>query len=501
MSGAHDQLAGDAHDVARRIADGTQSAESTVGAALERARTDPFGCFEALDEEAALERARELDRARSGGASCGPLFGVPIAIKSNICVDGELTTCGSRLLAGHRSIYDATAVERLVAAGAVVVGTTRMDEFGMGSSGENCASGATTNPRTPAGGAARSPGGSSSGSAAAVAAGIVPLALGSDTGGSVRQPAAFCGVFGHKPTWGRVSRHGLVAFASSLDTIGTLARSARDLELALAVMAGPDGRDSTAFERTDLDRELAAPDARDANRPLAGLRLGVFDDSALTDVDPHVLERFTRTLERARELGAELVTVDLPHHRHGVAVYYVLAPAEASSNLARYDGVRYGRRVEAGTSLEDMMTATRTEGFGHEVTRRILLGTHVLSSGFYEAWFDRAARVRRAVADDFAAAFESVDLIATPTAPTTPFTLGEDVDPLVRYRGDALTIPASLAGLPAVSVPVDVEPGRTVGLQLIGPATADLSVLRAAAALRPDSVEATRGAAPGGSVQ
>lgn len=471
----------DATALAERIRSGATTARAVVDAALERARDDRFGAVRALDEDGARDRADELDTLFAAkNATVGPLHGVPILLKANLCRLGSATDCGSKLLEHYRAPYSATAVDRLEQAGAIVIGTTRMDEFGMGSTGENGAFGATTNPRTPSGSAPLTPGGSSSGSAAAVAAGIVPIALGSDTGGSVRQPAAFCEVFGHKPTWGAVSRFGLVAFASSLDTVGALARSARDLELALACMAGRDRHDATSF---DLDTRTHTSD-------LDGVRIGALDASAMSGIAEDVAAAYAATLERARELGAAVETVELPHLEHGVPAYHVVASAEASSNLARYDGVRYGTRVDGDGSLESMTTATRDAGFGDEVVRRVLMGTHVLSSGFYGAWFDRAARVRRLVARDFERAFANVDLVAMPTTPTPAFELGSVRDPLELYRGDALTVPASLAGLPATSLPA-LGAGNAIGIgvQFIGPPRSDARGLAAAAALRPGAVD------------
>ncbi|MEZ5977982.1 MAG: amidase family protein [Planctomycetota bacterium] len=466
----------DATSIAESCARGERSVESVVADAIARAEADPFGAMAEVRAELALERARELDRRRAAGEAPGPLHGVPFAIKANLCARGFETHCGSRLLAGWRAPYDATSVERLLAAGAVPR-TTHMDEFGMGSSGENSAYEVPRNPRD----SGRTCGGSSSGSASAVASGVVPFALGSDTGGSVRQPAAFCGVFGLKPTWGRVSRHGLVAFASSLDTVGVLARSARDLERVLAAASGADGRDATAtttrFEpRAELDG-------------LDGITFGVPTFARGDGLRGDVASAFDAALERLAGLGARLVDVEIPQAEHAVATYYVVATAEASSNLARFDGVRYGERVDGDGTLDGMYAATRTHGFGDEVVRRVLLGTHVLSSGFYEAWFDRAARVRRLLSDGFDRAFATVDAVVSPTAPTRAFELGSVPDPLELYRGDALTIPASLAGLPAVSAPCDVE-GLPVGLQIVAPRGADALAIALARAFAPGSVPA-----------
>ncbi|HJO26166.1 MAG TPA: Asp-tRNA(Asn)/Glu-tRNA(Gln) amidotransferase subunit GatA [Planctomycetota bacterium] len=455
--------------------------------------------FLTVEEDYALERAAALDRELAEhpawGASHGqapPLFGVPVALKANLAWEGFETSCASRALSGWRAPYTATAVERLVAAGAVPLGTTNMDEFAMGSSTENSAFGATRNPRD----LSRTPGGSSGGSAAAVAAGFVPLALGSDTGGSVRQPAALCGVAGLKPTYGRISRYGLVAFGSSLDQISPIATSVRDLELALAVLAGDDERDATC---------LAEPAPEPTSVNLTGLRVGVLDldQSAL---EPGVAAACERACADLAAAGAELVSVSLPHAELAIPTYYVLATAEASSNLARYDGVRYGLRSEeftgagsAGRGLQNMFAASREAAFGSEVKRRILLGTFVLSHGYQDAWYGRASRARRLLAEDYAAAFERVDVLASPTSPCVAFPLGaRTADPLAMYLADTLTVPASLAGLPAVSVPCGTAPdggaapttphpgetpGLPVGLQLVGPAGEDARLLAIARAI------------------
>ncbi len=432
-----------------------------------------LGAFHEVCAERARERARELERARAAGEPCGALFGVPLAIKANMCWQGVEANCGSRILAGYRPPYTATFVQRLLDAGAVVVGTTHMDEFAMGSSGENSAYHVARNPWDEA----RTPGGSSSGSAAAVAAGLVPVALGSDTGGSVRQPASFCGITGLKPTYGRVSRYGLVAFGSSLDHVSPLARSVRDVERVLGAMSGRDPLDATS-----LDEPPFAPEAR---RDLAGLRVGV-PAEYFPDTLPAALRAVVeQALAEWKALGAELVPVSLPHTGYAIPTYYVVATAEASSNLARYDGVRYGVRAAGDGSLHGMIAATRDAGFGPEVKRRILLGTYVLSSGYYEAWYGRALKVRGLLARDFARAFEAVDLVVGPTSPSAAFRLGERTeDPVAMYLSDLLTAPVSLAGLPAVSVPcgfVREEGARLpVGLQVVGPPGADARVLSAA---------------------
>jgi len=464
-----------ARELRDALAAGERRVEDVVEAALARiaARDGELGAFHEVRAEAARARARELDRLRASGGTPPALFGLPIALKENLCLEGATVPCGSRLLAGYRPPYTATVVRRLLDAGAVPVGMTHMDEFAMGSSGENSAFRATRNPWD----LARTPGGSSSGSAAAVAAGLVPLALGSDTGGSVRQPAALTGITGFKPTYGRVSRYGLVAFGSSLDQVSPLARSARDAELCFGVISGRD-----PFDMTTLDEGPHAPSAEDG---LSGKRIGVpaeyFDD----DLDAGVRGRVEEALQVLRGLGAQLVELSLPHARAAIPAYYVVATAEASSNLARFDGVRFGNRERGDGTLMGMLSATRSAGFGAEVKRRILLGTYVLSSGYQEAWYGRAQKVRGLLAQDYVRAFERVDLVAGPTFPTPAFPLGERVDdPVAMYLSDLYTVPANLAGVPAVSVPAGtVEVGGKelpVGLQLVGPRLADAQVLAAA---------------------
>jgi aspartyl-tRNA(Asn)/glutamyl-tRNA(Gln) amidotransferase subunit A len=457
------------------LAAGERTVEDAIEATLARiaARDGELGAFHEVRADAARARARELDRLRKQGGALPALFGLPVALKENMCLEGASVPCGSRLLAGYRPPYTGTAVRRLLDAGAVVVGMTHMDEFAMGSSGENSAFRATRNPWDPA----RIPGGSSSGSAAAVAAGLVPLALGSDTGGSVRQPAALTGITGFKPTYGRVSRYGLVAFGSSLDQISPLARSARDAELCFAAISGRD-----PFDMTTLD---AGPHAESAGDGLAGKRVGVPVEYLADDLDAGVRGCVEQALEALRGLGAELVEVSLPHARAAIPTYYVVATAEASSNLARFDGVRFGNRARGDGTLMGMLSATRSAGFGAEVKRRILLGTYVLSSGYQEAWYGRAQKVRNLIVRDYARAFERADLVAGPTSPTPAFLLGERVDdPVAMYLSDLYTVPANLAGVPAISVPAGTvrAGGRElpVGLQLVGPRGADALVLAAA---------------------
>ncbi len=402
-----------------------------------------------------------------------PLGGVPLAVKDLFCTEGVPSQSGSRILEGYRPPYTASVVARLARAGAPLLGKTNQDEFAMGSSNENSAFGPVLNPWD----RERVPGGSSGGSAAAVAAGLAPWALGTDTGGSIRQPAALCGIVGMKPTYGAVSRYGMIAFASSLDQAGPLARDVRDAALLLRHMVGHDPCDATSLR---FPGEIALPSAE----RLDGVRIGVPAELTGEGIEAGVLEAFELALARARELGADVGEVALPHAPHALSAYYVLAPAEASSNLARFDGVRYGMRAEDAHDLLEMYTRTRHDGFGAEVKRRIMLGTYALSSGYYEAYYGRAQRVRTRIAEDFRAAFERVDVIATPTAPTVAFRLGEKTaDPLAMYLNDYCTVPMSLAGIPALSLPCGYSEGLPVGLQLAGPAFSENRLLEAAHAL------------------
>jgi len=402
----------------------------------------------------------------------GELGGVPLAVKDLFCTEGVPSQAGSKILEDYRPPYTATVVEELTAAGTVLLGKTNQDEFAMGSSNENSAYGPVLNPwdRT------RVPGGSSGGSAAAVAAGLTPWAIGTDTGGSIRQPAALCGVVGLKPTYGSVSRYGMIAFASSLDQAGPLTRDVTDAALLYRHMAGQDPRDATSVGHPD---EIVLPSAQD----LTGIRLGVPEDLTGEGVEPGVLAAFEAALEQARALGATVERVALPHADYGLSAYYVLAPAECSSNLARFDGVRYGLRTPAD-DLSSMYTRTRHEGFGDEVKRRVMLGTYALSSGFYDAYYASAQKVRTLIADDFAAGFERVDFLVTPTSPGVAFRLGALTDdPLAMYLNDYFTVPMSLAGIPGISLPCGLSEGLPVGFQLAGPAFSENRLLDAAHAL------------------
>ena len=457
-------------ELARRLRAGAVSARELAQQALAAARQRAdLNAFITLDAERAGAAAAAADAARAGGRDA-PLLGIPFAHKDIFCTRGLRTTCASRMLADFVPPYDAHVAERLDAAGAVLLGKANMDEFAMGSSNENSAFGAAANPWD----IARVPGGSSGGSAAAVAAGIVPFATGTDTGGSIRQPAAFCGITGLKPTYGRVSRYGMIAYASSLDCGGVLARTAEDCAHVLAALAGHDPRDATSA-RHPVDDYVPA-----LAQPLAGLRIGVAREYFGDGVDAGVAAAVHAALRELEGLGARLVDIALPNAAHAIPAYYVIAPAEASSNLSRYDGVRYGHRCADPTSLEDLYTRSRAEGFGAEVQRRILTGTYVLSAGYYDAYYLRAQRVRRRIADDFAAAFADVDLIAGPTTPTPAFRIGEKSgDPLALYAADVNTVAVNLAGLPAISLPAGFVAGLPVGLQLIAPAFAEARLLQA----------------------
>jgi aspartyl-tRNA(Asn)/glutamyl-tRNA(Gln) amidotransferase subunit A len=459
-----------------RLEAGELTAHDLTSELLSRIESDDgaLGCYVRTDPDGALSAARASDARRVAGAPGRPLEGISVGVKDNFLTKGLETTCCSRILEGFVPPYDGTAVARLRAAGAVIPGKLNMDEFAMGSSNERSALGPVRNPWD----LTRVPGGSSGGSAAAVAAGLCSGALGTDTGGSIRQPAAMCGVVGLKPTYGRVSRYGVVAFASSLDQVGPLGRTVEDCARLLGVVAGHDPRDSTSSE-------LPVPDYVAAcGRGLEGLRVGVPREYFVDGMEPEVEARVREAIDVLRALGAEVVDVTLPHTPYAVAAYYLVATAEASSNLARYDGIRYGRRAEGAGDLAELYARSRAEGFGPEVKRRIMLGTHALSAGYYDAYYLRALKVRSLIRQDFLSAFEGVDAIACPTAPTTAFRLGERLDdPLSMYLGDIFTIPCNLAGLPGISVPCGFSSaGLPVGLQLLGAPFAEETLLAVAAA-------------------
>jgi aspartyl-tRNA(Asn)/glutamyl-tRNA(Gln) amidotransferase subunit A len=430
-----------------------------------------LNAFITVDEEQSLSQARVADERRSRGEA-GPLTGIPLAHKDIYCTKGLRTTCGSRMLADFESPYDAHVIERFHAAGAVLLGKTNMDEFAMGSSNETSHFGPVRNPWD----LERVPGGSSGGSAAAVAARMAPAATGTDTGGSIRQPAALSGVSGLKPTYGVVSRYGMIAFASSLDQGGPLGKSAADLALLMNAMAGFDARDSTSLERPAEDY------GRDLNLNLSGLRIGLPREYFAEGVDADVLARVREAVRWFESQGAKTVEITLPNTGLAVPVYYVIAPAEASSNLSRFDGVRYGHRAKEYSDLNDMYRRTRAEGFGTEVKRRILIGTYVLSHGYYDAYYLQAQKVRRLIAKDFAEAFSRCDLIMGPTSPSTAFVLGAKTDdPVQMYLNDIFTIPAPLAGLPGLSIPCGFDAkGLPVGLQIMGNYFAEAKMLGAA---------------------
>jgi aspartyl-tRNA(Asn)/glutamyl-tRNA(Gln) amidotransferase subunit A len=474
--------------LAARLAAGDLRASDVVQQTLDRIRQlDPrLHAFHTVAAEQALERARTLDQARASNRVVGPLHGVPVALKDNLCTRGIETTASSRILAGFVPPYNATVVDRLETAGAIIIGKTNLDEFAMGSSTENSAFGPTHNPWQHD----RTPGGSSGGSAVAVAAGLVSGALGSDTGGSIRQPAALSGVVGLKPTYGRVSRYGLLAFASSLDQIGPFAHTAEDAALLLHVVAGRDPHDATSAPEPVPDyRTLLTGDIK-------GLRVGVPHDVSGEGIDRAVRVAFDAAIAVLRDRGATVVDVVLPHAKYGIPIYYLIATAEASSNLARYDGVRYGYRAKSrpDSTLRDMYDHTRDQGFGPEVKRRIMLGTYVLSAGYYDAYYLKAQQVRTLIRQDYDRAFADADVIAMPTTPTPAFKLGEKTsDPLQMYLADIFTVSANLAGVPAISIPCGFSPDDLpVGMQLTARMFDEGTLLRIADAFQRVTTHHTR---------
>jgi aspartyl-tRNA(Asn)/glutamyl-tRNA(Gln) amidotransferase subunit A len=459
------------------LAAGDVSAVEVAQAHLDRitATDDRVAAFLQVTADAALAKAAAVDERRAGGQDLGPLAGIPVALKDIFTTRGVPTTCGSRILENYVPPYDATVVRKLDEADAVVLGKTNMDEFAMGSSGENSAFALSRNPWD----LERVPGGSSAGSVAAVAAFQAPLATGTDTGGSIRQPAAFTGLVGVKPTYGRVSRYGMIAFASSLDQGGPIARTVTDAAAMMEAMAGHD-----PFDSTSIPEEF--PNLRDhLDGGVDGMRIGVVREFNDTEgLEPGVKARFDEAVERLTKMGAEIVEVSLPHAVYGVSAYYLIAPSECSSNLSRFDGVRYGLRVD-GASAEEMMAATREEGFGAEVKRRIMIGTYALSAGYYDAYYAQAQRVRTLILRDFATAYEQCDVLVSPTAPSTAFRFGDKIDdPLAMYLNDVFTIPASLAGTPALSLPAGLDDaGLPVGIQIMAPVLGEQVMFRVARAL------------------
>jgi aspartyl-tRNA(Asn)/glutamyl-tRNA(Gln) amidotransferase subunit A len=463
-------------DIAGAVRRGDRRARDVVDEHLARIdeREAELHAFNLVLADEARADADAIDQQVTRGDDPGPLAGVPIALKDNFCTRGVPTTCSSKILEGWRPPYDATVVSRLRAAGAVIMGKTNLDEFAMGSSTENSAFGPTRNPHDPS----RVPGGSSGGSAAAVAAGFAPLAFGSDTGGSIRQPAALCGVVGVKPTYGRVSRYGLVAFASSLDQIGPFTSTVADAALALEVISGHDPCDTTSIPEPSPAISATLGEGVD------GLRIGVVSEFLEADgLAPDVARKVREAADALERAGAKVDEASVPSTIYGLSAYYLIAPAEASSNLARYDGVRYGLRIDASTTAE-MNAVTRTAGFGAEVKRRIMLGTYALSAGYYDAYYGKALRVRTLILRDLERAYESFDLLLGPTAPATAFPFGAKADPLAMYLNDVFTIPSNLAGHPAMSVPFGSgDDGLPVGVQLLAPALGEAVMFRAAAAL------------------
>ncbi len=462
-------------DLAQNVRNNVITAADVVEEHLARIaeRDGEIHAFNLVLADEARARAAEIDGMVTAGRDPGPLAGVPVALKDNMCTQGIPTTCSSKILADWRPPYDATVVTRLRDAGAIFVGKTNLDEFAMGSSTENSAFGPTRNPLD----TTRVPGGSSGGSAAAVAADFAPISFGSDTGGSIRQPAALCGVVGVKPTYGSVSRLGLIAFGSSLDQIGPFTHTVADAAVALETISGHDPGDSTSIQQGPLDL------SRTLELGVAGLRVGRITDLP-TGASPDVEQRIEEAFDALRAAGAEIVDVEVPAFSYGLTAYYLIAPAEASSNLARFDGVRFGMRT-AAPDTNQMYMATRTEGFGDEVKRRIMLGTYALSAGYYDAYYGRAQKVRRLIANDFAAAYEKADVLLTPASPTVAFEMGDKAsDPLAMYLCDTYTIPSNLTGHPGMSVPFGTgDHGLPVGVQVLAPALKDDVMFQVGAAL------------------
>ena len=463
-----------AFEIKERILKGEIKSEDLVKKIFERIENvdKTVGSFVYLRKEKALEEAKKIDEKIKNGEKVGELAGVPVAIKDNMVSEGDKTTACSKILSNYTGIYDATVVKKLKDADAIIIGITNMDEFAMGSTTKTSVHQLTKNPWDNE----RVPGGSSGGAAASIAAQEVYISLGSDTGGSIRQPASFCGVVGMKPTYGRVSRYGLIAFASSLDQIGPMAKTVEDIALTMNVISGPDDYDATVAncEVPDYTQFL--------NQDIKGMKIGVPKEYFIDGINPQVKKIMEESLEKFKELGAEIVEISLPHTKYAVPTYYVIAPAEASSNLARFDGVRYGYRSEDVKNINDLYVNSRSEGFGDEVKRRIMIGTYVLSAGFYDAYFRKAQKVRAKIKDDFDKAFENVDVIFTPVSPTTAFRLDDKKSPIELYLEDIFTISANLAGIPGLSIPAGKVEGLPVGIQLLGKPFGEGELIKAGSA-------------------
>lgn len=435
----------------------SESATKAVFEKIERVDKE-IGAFISLRKERALEEAREIDRKIAVGEKVGPMAGVPVAIKDNMVSDGETATSCSNVLKGYQGVYNATVVKKLKEAGAIIIGNTNMDEFAMGSSTKTSCYGLAKNPWD----LERVPGGSSGGSAAAVGASQLFMALGSDTGGSIRQPASYCGVVGLKPTYGRVSRHGIMALASSLDQVGPFTKDVADSALTLSVIAGADDYDATVVDTPVEDY------TRYLGQDIKGMKIGIPQEYFIDGMNEGTKNIVLNSIEKLKEAGAEIVEITLPHTKYSVSTYYVIQPAEASSNLAKYDGIRYGHRSTNATNVDELYVKSRSEGFGDEVKRRIMMGTYVLSAGFFDAYFKKAQKVRRLIKNDFDEAFKSVDVILTPVSPTTAFKLSDKKSPVELYLEDIFTIPGNLAGLPGLVVPAGLDKGLPVGIQFLG---------------------------------
>lgn len=464
-----------ATEIRNKFISGELTAVEIVNSFFERieAVDDKVKSFVSLRKDKALLKAYSLDEKRKNGEELGQLAGVPVAIKDNMLMVGEKSTSCSKILEGYVGIYDATVVKKLKEADAIIIGSTNMDEFAMGSTTKTSIYKMTANPWD----LERVPGGSSGGGAASVAAQEVPLSLGSDTGGSIRQPAAFCGIVGLKPTYGRVSRYGLMAFASSLDQIGPFAKTVEDIALAMNIISGADDYDATVSKKEVEDYTGVL------NQDIKGIKIGLPKEYFIEGLNQDIKNMLDKTVENLKELGAEIVEVSLPHTKYAVPTYYVLAPAEASSNLARFDGIRYGNRAKDYSNLEELYIKTRTEGFGAEVKRRIMIGTYVLSAGFYDAYFKKAQKVRAKIKQDFENVFKEVDVILSPVSPNVAFKLSDSKTPLELYLEDIFTIPANLAGIPAISLPVGLINKLPVGIQFLGRAFDEAGIIKVASAL------------------